>query len=331
MDDTDSLLLRTNLTLGFDQLLKRVQENYPAIGRVLSYQPMHEGYDNANFKLKTTTGVYLLKVFSRNYTVRNVEDNVMVHNTLLKAGVPVPEVITGETGQLFLVEDMGKHKVFLIVTGFFEGESLEHSGVDLRDIQIVSNYLLTINSLDLEIAENYDAWGARNLLTEFEKKKQFLDFSSLKLVEAVVERFKTIDFEVLPKSLIHGDLQRKHVLKNTNHAYMLIDFGCINFDARVLDSAIFLANFCFDPKNWEKRTAILEIIRIQCFEPMHFNDAEIRVLPELVRAAYALHLLNCLYLESVHNDKSLQTQNWRNFSSQMLELSGNWELNNGRK
>ncbi len=326
MDDTDSLLLRTNLTLSFDQLLKRVQENYPSLGRVLSYQPMHEGYDNANFKLKTSTGVYLLKVFSKNYTVRNVEDNIMVHNTLLREGVPVPEVISGETGQLLLAEDLGKSKVFLIVTGFFEGESLDRNGVDLRDIQIVSNYLRTVNSLKLEVSENYDGWGARNLPAEFEKKKQYLDFPTLKLVEPVVSSFKNIDFGPLPKRLIHGDLQRKHVLRNAKHEYLLIDFGCINFDARVLDAAIFLATFCFDEKNWDKRTGILEIFQLQYAEPLHLSAAEINAIPDLVRASYATYLLNCLYLEFVHNDTSEQTRRWRDLSIRMLQLTTNWQL-----
>jgi len=239
--------------------------------------------------------------------------------------VPVPEVINGEMGQVFLAEDRGNTKVFLIVTDFFEGDTLEKPGITLDDIKTVTSYLRKINSIKLEVAENYDSWGARNFAAEFGKKQQYLSPEHKGPVKQALKEFEKLDFSRYPKSLIHGDIQRKHVLKNHRGDYVLLDFGCANFDPRVLDPAIFLATFCFDEKSWTIRSDIIETLRYNYFEPLRFTERELQALPALVKATYASYMLNASYLQNKQGDESEQTANWLNFSSKMLELLLDWQ------
>jgi Ser/Thr protein kinase RdoA (MazF antagonist) len=103
----------------------------------------------------------------------------------------------------------------------------------------------------------------------------------------------------------------------------MLDFGCINFDPRVFDLAIFLATFCFDEKNWTQKFEILEEIRYGYLEPLRFTDREIAALPVLVKAVYSVYLLNSNKLLQ-DGDASDQTEHWFNLSVNMLRLLENW-------
>jgi hypothetical protein len=62
-DNINILLKRTNLNISFDEFINDVQSKFTSIGKVESYSPINEGYEDANIILNTTNRKYVLKIF----------------------------------------------------------------------------------------------------------------------------------------------------------------------------------------------------------------------------------------------------------------------------
>lgn len=61
----NTLLKRTNLNISFKDFLKVLTQHYPIIDKIESYEPILEGYEDANIKIVTPNDSYILKIFSK--------------------------------------------------------------------------------------------------------------------------------------------------------------------------------------------------------------------------------------------------------------------------
>jgi Ser/Thr protein kinase RdoA (MazF antagonist) len=158
----------------------------------------------------------------------------------------------------------------------------------------VTELLARVNTLDLQVPEAYDSWGNNNLVAEYAKVTEKLTDSQNNNILEIVQNMQRLDTRSFSKSFIHGDMQRKHIIKTPQGQFAVLDLGCMRYDAKVYDLSTYLAWFCFDQQNWAKHDEIYKRVLSQYTTQHVLSDDELAAIPLLVRASYASYYLKTL-------------------------------------
>ena len=170
------------------------------------------------------------------------------------------------------------------------------------------------------ISESYDSWGNKNLVKEFDENIAVIPADVKKKIEHIVEKIRHAQLNELPKAVVHGDMQRKHVLKDTQDNLCVIDFGCMSYTARIIDLSTFIAWFCLCEQNYVQWGDILSRV-VDVYEDLHKLTIEEKELLFLfVRASYAAYFLKTSLLIQ-EGDQSEETKIWNAQASKMLDLT----------
>lgn len=213
-NNIDLLLKRTNLNVPFDEFLNEVQSKFNSIDIVENYFPINEGYEDANIILNTTNGKYVLKIFFAERDLKNINSYIKILRECKNIGVQTTEILTDCNNGLGLFENSGV-KTYYIITKFFEGKNFQNITPAMEDIKNVTQYLSKLNTLNFEVDKEYDAWGLKAFPDEYKKKKDKLTFEQDLLIKDIYSDYIKLDMSNFSKSVIHGDMQRKHVIKMT--------------------------------------------------------------------------------------------------------------------
>jgi Ser/Thr protein kinase RdoA (MazF antagonist) len=288
------------------------------MGRVFGFRPLAcelicAGYQDLNLKVTTHDGNhYLLKVFSKTRTLENVRDQLLVLERLKEAGLPVPRLlaVSNSHESLVLIQS-ATGPAYACMQEFFDGTSFAGSSPLAEDISHLAGLLARMHRLDLTVLRFYDDWGAVNVVLEFEKKRHLLSGDDLDGVAEVVARHRLLDLSGFHHCAIHGDLYRSHVLKDVSGSYCLIDFGCLDFNAAVVDLAIFIAHFCLDgSEDAGQRRRIYELAIDSYAKIRPISDRERESIPVLIASSYASYLIATTSLIATQQDDSDQTRAW---------------------
>ncbi len=317
--EVDQLLRRTALTASFSDFLNSLISTYSKIGAIQSVKPIVEGYEAANFVLICENGNYVLKIFESNRQKENISDLIKILVEAPKVGVPVLELIPNSHGDYFSqYHDLTAIPYYL--TRFWNGEDYKYRTPQLEEMKEISEYLARLNTLTFPVTEAYDDWGNKNLAKEFDASSADISLIVKEKVAIVDNELRNLDTSNFSKSVIHGDMQRKHVLRNLAGQYCILDFGCMSHDLKVVDLSTYLAWFCLSEDNWHNRSQIMtEVIDVYLdFHPL--SSAEIDSLPVLIRASYAAYYLKTSQLIS-QGDNSQETKDWHQQSESLLDLA----------
>ncbi len=312
---TKLLLQRTPLNSELKDLLDDVKRNLPELGNLLKVEPILEGYEDANFLVESNKGKFVLKVFSKGRPEAFIKDYKNVLLELKNANIPSLELV-GPEEQLFNFED-GSAKVWYFVTKFFDGFNFSDRQPSVTDLEETATILAKLNSIQLRVSGDYDSWGNKNLVKEFEASKGNLSSEVLALVEPVVSAVATINFEGFSESLIHGDMQKKHVLRNMRGEYCIIDFGCMAYDKRVYELSTYLAWFVYDELTMMRRDELFNIVLDSYTKIVPLCKNEIESLDTLTKASYASYFMKT-WLLIANGDTSPETKVWHESSKRLL-------------
>ncbi len=320
MNESDTslkeLLKRTALTASFQNFLAAVSNTYPELGTIQQYEPILIGYEAANVLLKTSGGEYFLKIFESGRDTENIDALVQVHIRAKEIGVPVPQLVAGKEGFLSVFPD--EVEVPYFITEKFVGVTFEHTEPSLEDMRQVCQYLALLNTLSFPVKEEYDSWGNKNIVREFDELQGF--YQVKEEVRSIVEEVRLLPLGSFSKGVIHGDVQTKHVLKNLAGDYCLLDFGCISLDAKIIELSIFLAWFCLSEKNWDSYSDIFKEM-LSIYSRLHpLSQEEMAAIPLLIRATYASYYLKTSQLIE-EGDNSSETKEWNSSAYRLLKLS----------
>lgn len=319
----DILLKRTNLTISFDEFIKDIQSKFTLLGNIEDCSPINEGYEDANFILNTSTSKFVLKIFEKNRELENINSYVKILRECKNVGVLTTEILTDFNDGLGFIENNGI-KTFYIITKFFEGSNFQKITPTLEDIKTITSYISKLNTLNFPVVSEYDSWGIKNFAKEYEVKKDKLTFEQKSLIENTYEDYIKIDMSTFSKSVIHGDMQRKHVIKNSKGEYCVLDFGCMAFDYKVIELATYLAWFCLQEDTWKDKDIIYKEVLDIYNSTHHLSDNEINILPTLIKVSYSAYYMTTSVMIN-EGDKSEETLDWHNRAKKMLELSKNWK------
>lgn len=324
--EVDEIMSRVNVDFSLEELVDQAVRQFD-LGAVKNFELIQHGYQDLNVKVSTERGDFIIKVFSKRRTLTNVEEQTRALRFFHENGLPVPILVPCETprGDLELFNVIfGRYgDAYVAVFEFFKGPSFDEIKPKDTDFVYLAGCLARMHKLSFKISGYYDDWGAANLLNEFVEKgsllavnvpgtkKAMVPAEDRKSIEKIVERMQMVDLSRFRQCVIHGDLYRSHALKKGEFDYCIIDFGCMDFNAAILDLAIFAAHFCLD--GTEEPAEIRRIIEL--VEHSYrtaggtITHAEKEVMPLLMGASYAAYVIATANL-IVNGDTSKQTKGW---------------------
>ncbi|MBZ0189794.1 MAG: phosphotransferase, partial [Candidatus Obscuribacterales bacterium] len=281
MHETADLFNRISLKTTLVELVDHACVRFE-LGEPVDFKPVTTGYQDLNIKLHTARQAYLIKVFSKNRSLTNINDQIEVLMYLAQNNLPVPHLRVAYGKPLSIIESENG-KAYVCVMDYFEGGDFTKRKPEKADIVFLAECLANLHNLPLKVSRYYDDWGAANLEAELNDKRGSLSESDLALVGPVAERLRAIDLKSFRQCTIHGDLYREHVLKNKQGDYCFIDFGCMDFNAAVLDLAIFIAHFCLDPRMSESVNRKVFSLAIETYQKTApLSALELASLPVLI-------------------------------------------------
>jgi Ser/Thr protein kinase RdoA (MazF antagonist) len=317
----NNFLKRTALQINFNDLLEQVFQAYN-IGKLKSFIPIPIGYEDCNVELNTSKGKYVLKIFNKEKTLEFLEDYINIITVLENKALPSPSILNSKEGNLFKVKNQEK-ATYLCIMVYFKGKKMSVAKPTKKDINKLTKILAQIHRIKIRIHENYDSWGTANLIPEYEKRKFVLTQEEDRKIQKTIEKYQRLIFSTFNRSVIHGDIQREHVLKNKKGEYYLIDFGCLNYGVSVIDLAIFIALFVIDPSE-DNLQQVTDKIKSTINEYSKYNfisKEEGQAINTLVVATYAVYLIRSKYEKIVNKDNSNQNDFWISFSKKGLSLT----------
>lgn len=315
------LLSRVNLAISLEELSERIVKDFD-LGNSISFASLPVGFEELNALLITSIGRYIVKIFAKDKDVSTIESNV---NALLKfyaGGVPVSKLFQSVDGK-YLYQIQDDPASFCIVMAYFEGKKFTELSPSTEDFCAVSRILADIHSLSFPTHANYDMWLTIHLAREYAVKKQYLEVADRELIDPVVLRLLQIDRTRLSKSIVHFDLHRENVMKNSEGKYCILDLASCDYNYTIFDLGTFIALFCFDPDvPVETNINIYHKVIAEYSQKRPLYPYELEKLPIVMQATFASNLLISTFLQKTTDPNPTQTRYYKALSKSGLLMFG---------
>ena len=272
------------------------------IGQALSFSGITEGVENSNYRLKTTTGDFILTLYEKRV---NVDDlpffmNLMAH--MARHGVTCPEPVADQNGTVLKTLN---GRAAAIVT-FLDGTSNNTPSTQRCRSAGHALAIMHVAGGDFDgkrgNALDHTAWA--DLLASCGDAGEALKTGITAMAATRLQDILDNWPEDLPRGVCHADLFPDNVLFTGDDVTGIIDFYFACTDQLVYDIAITLNAWCFEADvnfNITKAKAILE--GYQTVRPL--SEAEIQALPILSRGAALRFLLTRLHDWFNHDPEAL--------------------------
>lgn len=236
--------------------------------------------------MSTTSGHYVVKVFSTARTVAGTLRYGQVIDAALAAGVAHPPL---RRPGLLMHPDSGNH---LVVMDLVDGVSF----LDLQqypnddELAMVLEQARRIHRIADSFPAQHDWWAIPNIARlSAEVSPLLTDPWERELVGRAIARWQAVDVDTLPHVLVHGDLTKANVLRARNGGVAILDFAVANYYPRVHELAMVATNLLHGhPATVPERIELLAAL----YDPGHpLTPREREALPPYVFACAAMELL----------------------------------------
>jgi Ser/Thr protein kinase RdoA (MazF antagonist) len=279
------------------------------LGVYQSFQIIPIGYEDFNLKLTTNKGCFFVKIFAASRNAEDCQRYVKIINQTLENGVSEPKIY--KHGQEFLYEiDNDK----LIVMEYIEGKSFyELQTIPTNEeIKFIVKQAALINKTEFKPSFTYDHWAITSFKKEYEEKGKYLSEADNKLIKPLVDVFASLNIKDLPYSLVHGDITKTNVIKNTANKIYILDFAVANWYPRIQELAVLLCDLFFDQKQTQNFSETYDFVLSEYQKYLQLAPEEIKLLPTFVRFAHSMHVLLANYEKVVNKNSSVENEYFLN-------------------
>jgi len=283
-----------------------------SIGDFKSNKLITTGYEDFNYILETSKGVFFVKVFADFRTDENCKEYIEVVKEAVKAGVSTPRIISA-VGEEFVIINIDDSKLRLVLMEFIKGETFYelNKNITREEIKFLAKQAGIINSMNLKQRQLYDSWAIANFLKEFDEKSKYLSEEDLELVRPLVQKFKNLNIERLPHCFVHGDIISTNVIKAKNKLW-IVDFSVSNYYPRIQELAILAGDLLFDKEDKKNSEENLKLALKEYQEIVPLTQKEIEALPIYIELAYGMYILSANYSKVVDNNQTPENEYWLN-------------------
>jgi len=243
----DDFQKRINYSGDLQELAERIVSDY-GFGKLKSAEPIPVGFEDFNVKLRTKTGTYVIKIFSKQRWEEDILRNVGILEAVTAAGVNHPELFHDQMGRLLHVDN--ETHLQMVAMRFIEGKSFYQLGKPptIDQLELIAREAVKINNADCHPSYIFDAWAIPNMQWMYQKVEKQLTSEGFELVTRAFNHFHAIPFEQLPKCFVHGDLTKANVILGKDSQIYIVDFSVSNVYPRIQELAVMATNLLFDEK-----------------------------------------------------------------------------------
>lgn len=212
---------RIGLNTELENISREVCNNYD-LGNFISNELITIGYEDYNYYLTTSKGKFCVKIFSKERSTEDVNNYLERIRIVANSNVSAPKPLLVNDNIMLSLDYQDNHYdicVFEYINGKNYFQLQENP--DNEVIKELAKQTAMINNLDINPNFIYDSWAIINFAEEYNKKSQFLSSEYQEQFDKLVEEFKSIDFEQLPKAFVHGDIISTNVMLDNNKKYGL--------------------------------------------------------------------------------------------------------------
>ncbi len=269
--------------------IKHIFQEY-ALGEVQKTTRITKGYANANFKVETTRGIYLLKVYLAK-ELHQIEYETQLLERLQKEGFPVAYPILNRSGNYIYKSSLGNGVVF----HFLEGNEPR---VNLQTVGEIGKAVAQLNSLkDVKTFKRYNLLGWE-ACKDLALKAATIE-GSYQPVAAYFAKQNAVFEEVMdlpfPEGLVHNDVFTDNTIFEGNRFKALIDFEFACVDRLLVDIGTAINGFCF--RNNRLDFDLLKVFLEAYQEVRPLSDLEKEWLPNFIH--WGVHAMISSHLQII--------------------------------
>ena len=319
---SNSIPGRLNYSGDLKPVILRVAEDYK-LGKVTQYKPIKVGYEDCNVLIETDTQRFLAKIFASSRTPEEVQRYASIIRTVVDNGVNHPNLKVSSQGDIYRDET----GLSLVLLDFVEGKTfleMDRAPVE-SELEVVVKQAALINKVDLKLPPLFDSWSVQNLEGIYEKIRQFLEPSDLKLAEEAKERFLSVPIDTLPHAFVHGDITKANTILSDKNEIYIIDFAVTNWYPRIQELAVIAANLLYDQTKPEKPQELAPNLVKIYRQYGELTEAEEKHLPNYILGAIAMEFLGGSKVKYLDGHDSEETQYWIELGRKNLQKALNYE------
>ncbi|MEK6959194.1 MAG: phosphotransferase [archaeon] len=281
------------------------------LGAFVSNKLVTVGYEDFNFSLNTSKGIFFVKIFANFRTLSDCKRYVEMIEEALAKKVHTPKLLKSRYGYLNIVKANGR-KLRLVVMDFIDGKSMFESRIKLnqKEVKFLAKQAVRVNLMGVKPKFVYDHWAVIHFLKEFRKTKRFLTASDLALVAPLIKEFKELKIDTLPHCFVHGDIITTNIIKDKKGKLWIIDFSVANYYPRINELAVMICNTFFDPKSKARTDKNFKIAVKEYQKITPLTQRELKALPVYVKLAYGMHMLGPTYQKFKKGNKTSENNYW---------------------
>ncbi len=279
-----------------------------------------DGYDNANYLVKTKKTKYIFKTY--NYTDEMYDLVIAENETLLlleesdKKKYPKPiKFLDGSFVKIFKIDD---EKFIYRMLSFLYGEFLG----DIKPTkELFQSFGIFLAVMDLKLQKftNYTIkarqweWDIQYLNLNKKYINDITDAKDRRIISYFFQQFEENVSPLLPdlrKQIIHNDPNQWNVLIKNGEVSGIIDFGDLAHSALINELAIAITYACFDKENpLEWASIILKSYHSR----LPIEEKEIHVLYYLIAARLSVSICNSAHSRKVNPENTYASASERPF------------------
>ena len=314
-----------------ENILKKIISKYK-FAPIKSYHVIETGYEDFNVFLETLNNKYVIKFFSNERTMDNINHYIKIVNLISKQEyLNVPKIYKNKNGTLGQIEHK-KNKIYFFVMEYINGNTIYdlNKNIDLKTIIKIVFDILKYNCVNKELKEylstddakrfkQYDMWSYENFLQEYQEKKKYLSEEDHELIKPIVSyyedminRYKNYDKKFKNKPVMppymsaHNDFISTNIILKDNKEPYYIDFSVSSSALNFVDIAVFGCDTVLKkqitPEEYAKYLKIISYILYRT------HIMEYNLYPTSVSVQHAIHILIANYykveegIDSTEND-----------------------------
>ncbi|MBI2043843.1 hypothetical protein HYT24_00575, partial [Candidatus Pacearchaeota archaeon] len=135
--------------------------------------------------------------------MEDIKRNILILEAVTKSAINHPRLHLTKNNKIQFSEG----NISAVVMDYIDGNSyhdLNRQPSD-KELTLILREAMKISELNIKPPFIYDSIAIVNLLDMYERVTPHLSPEDTGLLKPVVEEFKTVDFNSLPKKFIHGD------------------------------------------------------------------------------------------------------------------------------
>ena len=258
------------------------------IGQPTSFKGIAEGVENTNFLLETEKGRYILTLYEKRVNKDDLPFFLHLIDHLAKAGISCPTPISDKDNQALGTCAGRPAALFTFLDGMSVKTPKAHHCSALGTV--LAHFHQKGQDFTMKRENSFTIKGMQNFYQNIDGDIETIEPSLRKLIEDELNFLFHNWPQDLPKGVIHADLFPDNVFFLGDEISGLIDFYFACTDFLMLDVAITMNAWCFEPDasfNVTKANRLLE--SYHKIRPI--SEQEFATLPIIARAAALRFLL----------------------------------------